>query len=297
MMSTYLEPTWMNFSMLFFALCIALELGVKHLTNKSDIDVKMAASDLACGVLSLLGQMLFLPLVAAVYEKVYHNYALFHFDQSNVASWLLCYLLTDFFYYWWHRAHHVINILWAIHVVHHQGKNFDLFLALRQPLFEPLTIGIFFLPLALLGFGLPAFVICYFFNLLYQFLQHTTLIGSLGVWEYLFVTPSQHRVHHGRQTQYIDKNFGGTFCIWDRLFGSFEKEKQKPSYGIVSGKVDYHPVKANFSHFIQVFTASEKLSFREKLLIWIKNPDYKPMKKSEPMPDSFISWKKDTNPD
>lgn len=184
----------------------------------------------------ILSMLLILPLALWLYEQAPM--------QQQITWWsiALLVLMQDFLYYWFHRASHSIRWMWAAHVVHHSSENFNFSTAMRQSLMYPLAgIWVFWLPLVLLGFH-PAHV---FFvaaiNLAYQFFVHTRMVRSLGPLEWLFNTPAHHSVHHARNPEYIDRNFAGVLIIWDRLFGTFVKERQDTpiDYGIP------HPIDAN----------------------------------------------------
>jgi len=136
-------------------------------------------------------------------------------------TWVVMFVVVDFCYYWFHRLAHEWNWSWASHSVHHSSEEYNLSTALRQGTFQPLCSWLFFLPLALIGFSPRLFSIHVQFNTLYQFWIHTKLLPKLGWLEYIINTPSQHRVHHGRNPYCIDKNYAGTLCIWDRMFGTF----------------------------------------------------------------------------
>ena len=156
-----------------------------------------------------------------------HQFAFFKIELS-VTTVLLAFLLQDFLYYWFHRASHHIHWFWAAHVVHHSSKNMNFTTAFRQSFFYPLVgMWLFWLPMILLGFD-PKFVIAIVaINLGFQFFVHTQLVDKLGILEYLFNTPSHHRVHHAINKGYIDKNFAGVLIIWDKLFGTFVEEQDK----------------------------------------------------------------------
>ncbi|GDY26322.1 sterol desaturase [Agarivorans sp. Toyoura001] len=146
--------------------------------------------------------------------------------EMNVFSFVALVLAQDFCYYWFHRASHRVRWMWAAHVVHHSSENMNFSTAFRQSLMYPLAgMWLFWLPLVIIGFDPKWVVFVVLLNLGLQFFVHTQAIKSLGPLEWLFNTPSHHRVHHGRNPQYIDKNYAGVFIIWDKLFGSFEKEQ------------------------------------------------------------------------
>jgi sterol desaturase/sphingolipid hydroxylase (fatty acid hydroxylase superfamily) len=160
--------------------------------------------------------------------------------------WMICLLLCDFNFFWFHFLGHRVRFLWAIHVVHHSGEKMNLTSALRLPVFNSFFRLLIHTPLVLAGFSPVMVLLCDTIIYSYSFLLHTETIISLGVLEKIFNTPSHHRVHHASNPQYIDKNYGGMFIIWDKLFGTFTKENQKCIYGLTSPLRSYNPIKIIF---------------------------------------------------
>ena len=163
-------------------------------------------------------------------------------------------LVYDFFYYWKHRLGHLTRALWSEHVTHHSSPDYNLTTALRQPWTGPLTSLIFSgIPMVLMGFSPSWIVLASAFHLTYQFWIHTEAIDRLPGWyEFVFNTPSHHRVHHATNPRYLDRNFGGTLILWDRLFGTFEAERaeERPQYGIVKPLNSTNPLKVAFHEVI-----------------------------------------------
>jgi hypothetical protein len=157
---------------------------------------------------------------------------------------------VDFAYYWAHRMSHEVNLFWGGHVVHHQSEEYNLSVALRQSSLQVVWTFAFNLPIAFLGYRTFDFVLVAAFNTLYQFWIHTEAIGKFPRWiEFIFNTPSHHRVHHGRNPKYIDRNHAGSLIIWDRMFGTFQEEEEKPTYGITRPLNSWNAVWANMSHY------------------------------------------------
>lgn len=163
--------------------------------------------------------------------------------MDSVVTWFVCFILVDFMYYWDHRLGHEINLLWAFHNIHHSSEKFNLAVAARLSWIEEVYRWIFLAPIAFLGFPVPMIILVKVIHRIYQFPVHSEYIGKLGVLEYFLATPSQHRVHHGRNPQYLDKNYGGVLCIWDRLFGTFCPEVEKVEYGLVKQIETFNPIK------------------------------------------------------
>lgn len=155
-----------------------------------------------------------------------------HFDMAMLLAWALVIMLADFCQYWLHRLSHEVNILWAGHVVHHSNTEYNFSVALRQSFIEGFYTWIFYLPLAFLGVPWQLFISAYAISLLWQFVAHTRFIWKMGILEKFMATPSHHRVHHGRNKAYLDKNYGAFFIIWDKMFGTFQEETEEPDYGI-----------------------------------------------------------------
>ena len=164
-----------------------------------------------------------------------------------------CFFLDDFLYYWFHRASHEIRFFWNFHVVHHSSNEYNLSVAVRQSWFSGLAHWVFYIPIAFLGVPLWAFVTMHGLNLIYQFWIHTKFIGKMGWFEKIFNTPSHHRVHHGVNNQYLDKNYAGIFIIWDRLFGTYIEEDEEVRYGIVTPLNSYNPLWVNTHAWFEMF--------------------------------------------
>ena len=161
-------------------------------------------------------------------------------------AYILCLVCIDFARYWAHRVAHVNRFWWATHVTHHNSEKYNWSVSFRLGWTQHIKI-IFFIPVALMGFDPVLFFICHQIEVLYQFWIHTEYIRKLPApIEYIFTTPSHHRVHHSRNPKYIDKNFGSTLIIWDRLFGTFVPETEQADYGITKPVNSYNPVTLNF---------------------------------------------------
>ncbi|MES2854477.1 MAG: sterol desaturase family protein, partial [Bdellovibrionota bacterium] len=165
-----------------------------------------------------------------------------------VWHWLLLFILDDFCYYVFHRTSHKVRFLWASHVTHHSSMNFNFSVGFRQT-WLPFFAVIFWLPLAWIGFEPLMIMTMQFMSLVFQALLHTQMVRSYGPLDLIFNSPSHHRVHHGTQTQYIDKNFAGVLIIWDRMFGTFVKEKEAPVFGIGNLAPVHNPLSIAFGEY------------------------------------------------
>ena len=192
---------------------------------------------------------------------------------------IACFLADDFAYYWWHRASHRMRWLWANHVGHHSSQHYNLSTALRQPWTGFLTPGLLFkLPLLLLGFPLSMLVFVGGLNLVYQFWIHTEAIGKLpGPFEFVFNTPSHHRVHHAVNPHYLDANYAGVFILWDRIFGSFVAENEKPRYGIVKNLYSFNPLVVASHEWLAIAAdLRQARTVREALGFFLGPPGWSP---------------------
>ncbi|MFQ3173742.1 MAG: sterol desaturase/sphingolipid hydroxylase (fatty acid hydroxylase superfamily) [Flavobacterium sp.] len=169
-------------------------------------------------------------------------------------AYILCIIAIDFFRYWSHRLTHVNRFWWATHVTHHNSEKYNLSVAFRLGWTQHIKF-IFFIPVILMGFDPVLFFICHQIEVLYQFWIHTEYIRKLpALIEYIFVTPSHHRVHHSTNDQYLDKNFGSTLIIWDRIFGTFKAEQERAVYGITKPVNSYNPITLNFHEWKDIFS-------------------------------------------
>ncbi|MGB5579873.1 MAG: sterol desaturase family protein, partial [Woeseia sp.] len=210
----------------FFLLALLLELAIDRWRGTGYFRLNDSINSLSAGALSTtIGYFTrLLPIV--IWGSVLQHLALFDirlewfdFSARGLLLWLLALLAFDFCYYWTHRFGHEMSIMWAAHAVHHQSEDYNLSTALRQTSSGFLLGWIFYLPLFVIGLPLEVVVAVNAVDLIYQFWVHTQHIGKLGWVDRVFVTPSNHRVHHAQNEIYIDKNYGGILIIWDRLFG------------------------------------------------------------------------------
>lgn len=203
-------------------------------------ELKDSAASLTMGLgsigIGVIAAFLRVPFFAWLYEHRFLDLG------SAWWSWILLLFAEDCCYYWFHRLHHEVRLLWAAHVVHHSSQHYNLSTALRQPWVTPFTGPIFWAPLPLLGFSPAMVLIAQSWSLLYQFWLHTEAVGKLGPLEWVLNTPSHHRVHHGTNPEYLDKNHGGIFIIWDRLFGTFAEERDRVVYGITKNLESFSPI-------------------------------------------------------
>lgn len=260
-----------------FFLLIAVELCLEKLKGTEYYRVNDSINSLTAGVLSRMIGIVKQLVPLTIYVLAFEQFALFQLEHSWWV-WLTAFVLYDFCYYWNHRLGHEMNILWAAHVVHHSSEEYNLTTALRQS-GSSVFSWIFYLPMALLGFDPIVLITVGSLNLIYQFWVHTRHIPKLGWYEKVFVTPSNHRVHHAQNQVYIDRNYGGVFILWDRMFGSFQEEldEEKPIYGIRKALKSWNPLWANVHVYAQLGKDCwHAQRWQDKFLIWFKRTGWRP---------------------
>ena len=208
-----------------------------------------ACLSMGLGNLAVMGSVKALTLGMFVWL---YEFRLFEIPTHTWWAWALLLVSEDFCYYWFHRFGHVVRFFWAAHVNHHSATSYNLSTALRQSWTGPLIGWVFWVPLPLLGFDPLMIITAQAISLLYQYWIHTELIDTMGPLEWVFNTPSHHRVHHGTDPMYLDRNYGGILIVWDRLFGTFEQEQGRPSYGLTSNIETYNPVRIAFHEWAAI---------------------------------------------
>ncbi|MFC3881389.1 sterol desaturase family protein [Algoriphagus namhaensis] len=241
-----LSPVVIAIPMYF--ILMAIEMITLRFQKHPGYRLNDAITNINCGVISQVTGVFIKVLSIGIYTLIYENLAFMQIP-NNIWTFLLLFFLYDLCYYWAHRKSHEINLFWGGHVVHHSSEEYNLSVALRQSSTQTIWTFFFYFPLALLGFDPVMLVLASGINLLYQFWIHTEAIGKMGFLEKFMNTPSHHRVHHGRNPKYIDKNHGGTFIIFDKWFGTFQEEEETPTYGITTPVNSWNPFWVNLSHY------------------------------------------------
>lgn len=262
----------------FFILAMGVECVYGALAGRQTYRLNDTVNSLALGVLSRFDGILRLGVSAAVLGTLAVLLGVPQWPMDSWGQWVAAFVAYDFCYYWKHRAGHRSRLFWASHVAHHQSEEFNLSTALRQTGTDYIGF-VFYLPLYLAGVPAAAVVTVGSLNLIYQFWVHTEHVRRLGPLEWVFVTPSNHRVHHARNTEYIDRNYGGVFIVWDRLFGSFKDERPDAPcvYGIVTGLKSFNPLWANFHIWADTFRLAWRTrNWADKVRIWFMPPGWVP---------------------
>ena len=267
------------FAVPVFFLLIFIEYFYGVFVGKNTYRLNDTFTSISLGMISRYPTMLNLGMQSFIfiYISKYFNVGLL--SVKNPVTWVIAFLLYDLSYYWMHRMHHEIKILWATHSVHHHGEDYNLATALRQTSTGWLWKWIFYLPMIFLGVPGEVFVTVAGINLVYQFWVHTEHIGHLGFLEKIFITPMNHGIHHAKNKEYIDANYGGVFIIWDRMFGTYiaRKDDIKPVYGTASALKSFNPIWANFQVFSIMFHDSIKTkNLKDKVKVWFSKTYWRP---------------------
>ncbi len=288
-METY--ATALLYAIPFFMLLLAVEIGYGYFVKDQKHKVMDTVSSISSGFTNILKDSLGLGVILVTYPYLLKHIALTEI-QATWAVWLAAFIAIDFAGYWNHRLNHQVNYFWNEHVIHHSSEEFNLACALRQSVSN--LIGYFpilLIPAALLGVPFKVIAILAPIHLFAQFWYHTQHIGKMGWLEYIIITPSQHRVHHAINPQYIDKNLGQVLCIWDRLFSTFQEELPDvpPQYGVLKPAATWNPVLINFQHLWRLIKDAWRTNnYFDKLRIWFMPTGWRPADVKEKYPIVII---------
>ena len=258
-------------------LIIFFEVIFSSFTNKN----LYKKEDTLCTVGLLTGNILMVFILkGATLALHFYLYQFKLFNISEIlpiwALWILTFVMIDFVFYFYHRISHRVNFLWAIHMSHHSSEEMNFAVSFRQAWFGPVSKIPFFMTLPLLGFDPTIIAVAGVISTLWGIVGHTQIIGNLGPLEWIFNTPSHHRVHHGANPQYIDKNYGNLFIIWDRIFGTFEPEDEPVKFGLVRNVNTFNPTKITFMGWIDIFNNIKgSKNFNEALYYFLGPPKTK----------------------
>lgn len=243
---------------LFIGLML-LEYFIARKKKLQYFNLHNSIANISIGIAERLCDVLVTGAFYFVYDGLQKRYGLFNI-KPGVFLWVLLLLCTDLLWYWYHRLAHEINILWAVHVVHHQSEDYNYTVSARITVLQALVRTCFWAVLPLLGFPAGMITVMLLLHGIYPFFIHTRLIGKLGLLEYVLVTPSHHRVHHASNEQYLDKNYGDVFIIWDKLFGTFKKEDEveETVYGLTKPLNTYSFLWQHFHYVIEIWIAAKQ---------------------------------------
>jgi len=275
----------------FFIFLLGIEILYGYFVKNQKHKVLDTVSSISSGLTNILKDSLGLGVIIVSYPYLLEHLALTEIKASWLV-WGIAFIVIDFAGYWNHRLSHHINFFWNQHVIHHSSEEFNLACALRQSVSN--LIGyfpLFLIPAAILGVPTKVIAILAPIHLFAQFWYHTQHIRKMGWLEYIIVTPSQHRVHHAINPEYIDKNLGQVLCIWDRLFGTFQEELAEvpPQYGVLKPARTWNPLLINFQHIWSLIKdAWRTKNYLDKIKIWFMPTGWRPADVKENYPISVI---------
>lgn len=262
----------------YFIALVFLEQLLGRINAKARYEAADTFASLTMGLGNFLSGVLFAGTWSALYATLYQN-RLFDIGYSWQAM-IFAFMAYDFSYYWIHRFGHRIRWMWAAHVIHHSSQHYNLSTALRQTWTGKLSLGVIFsVPWAYVGVDPKLLAFSAGLNLVYQFWIHTEVIDRMGPLEWVFNTPSHHRVHHATNPEYLDSNYAGALIIWDRLFGTFAEERKEnpPKYGIISNLGTFNPLKIATHEYVSIFKdMAQTKGIGNKLKLLIMPPGWQP---------------------
>jgi sterol desaturase/sphingolipid hydroxylase (fatty acid hydroxylase superfamily) len=256
-----------------FIILIVVEVIYAIKTQRELYEVKDAATSISLGLGNLFIGIITKTFILLFFSFIY-EFRLFTIPYTVWWAWLLCLFADDFSYYWFHRVSHNVRWFWASHVVHHTSEKYNLAAALRQTWTGNLTGSfVFWSWMPLVGFHPAMIMLMQSVSLLYQFWIHTEAVNKCSRWfEFIFNTPSHHRVHHGSDVEYLDRNHAGILIIWDRMFGSFQPEMHTPKYGLTKNVNTFNPVKVVLFEWINIAKDLKKSNSISTAVKYIINP-------------------------
>ncbi|EAR00690.1 sterol desaturase family protein [Maribacter sp. HTCC2170] len=275
----------------FFMILLIIEIAYGYFIKNQKHKVLDSVSSISSGLTNIIKDSLGIGIIIVSYPYLLENIALLEIKATWLV-WLIAFLALDFAGYWNHRLSHKVNFFWNQHVIHHSSEEFNLACALRQSISNLLGyFPLLLIPAALLGVPSKVIAILAPIHLFAQFWYHTQYIGKMGWLEYIIITPSQHRVHHAINPEYIDKNLGQILCVWDRWFGTFQEELKDvpPQYGVLKPAATWNPIIINFQHIWRLMKdAWRTKNLLDKLRIWFMPTGWRPEDVKEKYPIQII---------
>lgn len=264
---------YLAFAIPAFFIFLFLEYKLAVRLKRPDIfKYESSVANVSIGIAERLLNLFISASFYSLFYWIYQNYAIFSIPNTWWV-WILLILVTDLVWYWYHRLGHQVNFLWAAHIVHHQSEEFNLTVSARITVFQALIRNLFWCIIPLLGFHPAMVIIILVIHGGYSFFTHTQLIRNTGWLESIFVTPSIHGVHHASDEKYLDKNYGDVFVFWDKLFGTFQKEEEKPTYGLTHPVKSYSFLWQHFHYYLEIAAACRAVKgWKAKLGIVFGHP-------------------------
>ncbi|MGB2128441.1 MAG: sterol desaturase family protein [Flavicella sp.] len=270
------KDKYLGLVMAFVMFVIGMEYIIARSRGKRKFRFQNTISNLMMGAFDRIAGLFIVPLIYFYYDFLYKHLAIFEFQESTLV-FLIAILVSDFIWYFYHKAGHRINVFWGAHIVHHQSEDYNYSVALNLTPLQVLLRILFWSLMPIFGFTSEFVLGTHLVIGLYQFLLHTTLIPKLGIIEWVFVTPSHHRVHHGSNEEYLDKNYGGVLIIWDRIFGTFKEEEAEVVYGLTKDINSKDFLTSVFHYYFNLrFQMRQLPKVKDKFRLLIKGPDWIP---------------------
>ncbi len=267
-MNEFRESLLVLISVPIYAIVIGFEFFYSYFKNKGLYTTKGLLSNIYLTSLNM-GLDILIRGVCLFILNYFFQFAFIDYGEHAILYWVILVITEDFMYYWLHRIDHYCRFFWAVHVTHHSSEEFNFTVGFRSSVFQPLYRFIYFIPLALLGFRAIDIMFVYSATQIFGILAHTQTINKLGFLEYIIITPSHHRVHHGSNVRYLDKNMGMLLVFWDKLFGTFQAEEESDpvKYGLTENIGTHHPIKMVFHEWKNILTDLKKRSsFKDKIM-------------------------------
>ncbi|WP_367752765.1 sterol desaturase family protein [Flavobacterium sp. WC2430] len=279
-------------AMPLFLVLIIIEKMYDLYKGENHVPLMDSVSSISSGITNAVKDVLGLSITFISYEWIVSKIAIYHIENT-IATYLVAFIVIDFYGYWTHRLSHQVNFFWNKHTIHHSSEEFNLACALRQTVSSFINLFTFILiPAALLGVPAKVIAITLPIQLFLQFWYHTKHIKKMGFLEHVLVTPSHHRVHHAINPEYLDKNHSQIFIIWDKWFGTFQEELDEvpPVFGITRPAGTWNPIRINYQHLgLLIMDAWRTESWKDKLTIWFKPTGWRPEHFEEKYPVKKIT--------
>jgi len=272
-MNEFRESLLVLISVPIYAIVIGAEMLYSYFKHKHLYSTKGLLSNVYLTVLNM-GLDIIVRTLCLLILAFFLQFSFFEWNEHGVLYWCTLILFEDFMYYWLHRVDHFCRFFWAVHVTHHSSEEFNLTVGFRSSVFQPLYRFIYFIPLSICGFNGLDIMFAYSATQIFGILVHTQTIDKLGFLEYFLVTPSHHRVHHGSNVRYLDKNMGMMLIIWDKLFGTFqEEEKSDPvKFGLTTNLKNYNPISMVFHEWTNIFKDLRKVNSIKDKFMYVFGP-------------------------
>lgn len=276
-MNEFRESVLILVSAPIYTLVIGLEFFYSHIKNKGLYSTKGVVANIYLTLLNM-GLDILVRGLCLFALNYFYQFKLANLSTTPIVYWTVLIVAEDFLFYWLHRVDHYCRFFWAVHVTHHNSEEFNLTVGFRSSVFQPLYRFIYFIPLAVFGFSGIDIMFAYSATQIFGILVHTQTINKLGFLEYVLVTPSHHRVHHGSNVRYLDKNMGMFLIIWDKLFGTFQAEEPADpvKYGLTKNITSNHPLTLVFHEWKSIFKdiREKECSFKDKLMYLFGPPGW-----------------------